>query len=240
MDSMKAPWLVVRHLELEDIGTIASVLAKLQIPYRYLDVYRGEPVPSDVAGLSGLIVMGGPMGVYEADLYPFLTAEMNLIRDAMEHSFPVLGICLGSQLIAGALGARVYPGPHKEIGWHPVEVVKRDDPLASGLPSTFPALHWHGDTFDLPARAERLFRSRFYENQGFRFGRNVYALQFHFEIDAAMIDDWLADKGCQREIAAVPGLSAATIRADTQRNADGLERLSQQVFTRFFEAVDRG
>jgi GMP synthase (glutamine-hydrolysing) len=163
---------------------------------------------------------------------------MNLIRQAAEASLPVLGICLGSQLIAGALGARVYPGSQKEIGWYPVEVVERGDPIAQGLSPNFPALHWHGDTFDLPAGAVRLFRSQLYENQGFRFARNIYALQFHFEINAAMIEDWLTDKGCQKEIAAVPGLNAETIRAETKQNAAGLERLSEQVFTRFFETVN--
>jgi GMP synthase (glutamine-hydrolysing) len=234
------PWLAVRHLEQEHIGTIAGVLDGLRIPYRYLNVYRGEPVPSGISGLGGLIIMGGSMGVYEADRYPFLAAEMDLIRQAAQASLPVLGICLGSQLIAGALGARVYAGPRKEIGWYPVEVIEPADPLAQSLPPRFLALHWHGDTFDLPAGAVRLFRSQLYENQGFRFGRNICALQFHFEINAAMIADWLADKGCQKEITAVPGLTSETIRADTLRNAADLERLSEQVFSRFFAAATRG
>jgi GMP synthase (glutamine-hydrolysing) len=227
------PWLVIRHVEHEHIGTIAAAFERARLSYSYLDVFRGQSMPEDLSGYDGLIVMGGPMGVYEADRYPFLTAEMRLIRQAARASMPVLGICLGSQLIAGALGARVYPGPQKEIGWYPIEVVASQDDLVRDLPSRFLALHWHGDTFDLPPGAERLFRSQLYENQGFRFGRSIYAFQFHFEVTAVMIADWLDDKGCQSEIAAVPGLRAAAIRLDTQRNIAQLERLSEQVFTRF-------
>src|SRR5262249_54925335 len=150
-------------------------------------------VPAEVSGIAGLIVMGGSMGVYEADRFPFLTHEMALIREASSASLPVLGICLGSQLIAAALGGRVYPGGQKEIGWYPVEVVDSRDALSQVLPPKFPALHWHGDTFELPPSATHLFRSSLYQNQGFRYGRNIYAFQFHFEINASMIDDWLAD-----------------------------------------------
>lgn len=227
------PWLVIRHVEQEHIGTMAATFERLGLDYRYLDVYRGEPVPENFTGQGGLIVMGGPMGVYEADRYPFLAAEMRLIQKAAQASMPVLGICLGSQLIAGALGSRVYAGSQKEIGWYPIEVVAPQDDLLLELPSHFLALHWHGDTFDLPPGAVRLFRSQLYENQGFRFGRNIYGFQFHFEVTAAMIADWLQDKGCQTEIAAVPGLRAGSILADTQQHVAQLERLSEQVFTRF-------
>ena len=171
------------------------------------------------------------MSVYEADRFPFLAAEMNLIRQAAEASLPVLGICLGAQLIAGALGAKVYPGPRNEIGWYPVQVVASDDELARLLPSHFMAFHWHGDTFDLPAGAVRLFRSDLYENQGFRWGRSIYAFQFHFEIDAAMVDDWLADQGCCAEVAAVPGLNPETIREETRKHAAMLGGLSERVFS---------
>ena len=229
----RPPWLVIRHVEHEHIGTLATALERESIDYHYVDVFRGDRVPETAAGLGGLIVMGGPMGVYEADRYPFLTAEMNLIRRAADAGLPVLGICLGSQLIAGALGARVYPGGHKEIGWYPVEVVAPDDTWTRGLPRRFTALHWHGDTFDLPAGATRLFRSELYENQGFRWGANVCAIQFHFEITATMIDDWLADPGCCAEIAAVPGLDADTIRRETAHHAAALEQLSSQVFSQF-------
>jgi GMP synthase (glutamine-hydrolysing) len=230
-------WLVVRHVEHEGIGTLAGVLERERIGYRYCDVFRGDRVPETASALGGLIVMGGPMGVYEADRFPFLTAEMNLIRRAADAGLPVLGICLGSQLIAGALGARVYPGGRKEIGWYSVEVAAPDDPLAQILPPRFMTFHWHGDTFDLPAEATHLFRSELFENQGFRWGANVLAIQFHFEITAAMIDEWLADSGCRAEIASVPGLNAAAIRSETAQHAAALERLSVQVFREFFRSA---
>jgi GMP synthase (glutamine-hydrolysing) len=233
--SVRLPWLVLRHVAMEHIGTMAPVLARAGIEYRYVDVFRGEQAPETCAGLGGLIVMGGPMGVYDADRYPFLTAEMSLIRRAAEAELPVLGVCLGSQLIAGALGARVYPGPQKEIGWFPIEVVDPSEQIARGLASPFMGFHWHGDTFDLPAGAVPLFRSALYPNQGFRWGRNVYALQFHLEVDRAMIAEWLVDPGCCAEMGRVPGLDPNQIREQTAQYAASLERLSAQVFTRFLE-----
>lgn len=227
------PWLVLRHVEHEHIGTLAQVLEKAGMEYRHLDVFRGEAVPDTPAGWRGLIVMGGPMGVYEADRYPFLREEQRLIRQATEAGLPVLGICLGSQLIAGALGARVYPGPKKEIGWYPVEVTSPKDEFTTGLPSRFMAFHWHGDTFDLPAGATRLFRSDLYENQGFRYGRNVYAIQFHLEINQAMIGEWLADGGCQRELATLPDADPETIRQQTAQWVGTQENLGGKVFGRF-------
>jgi GMP synthase (glutamine-hydrolysing) len=225
---------VIRHVEHEGIGTLAAVLEREQIAYRYCDVFRGDVVPEAPSELGGLIIMGGPMGVYEADRYPFLTSEMNLIRRAADADLPVLGICLGSQLIAGALGAQVYPGGRKEIGWYPIDVVSPDDELARTLPQRFMAFHWHGDTFDHPAGATHLFRSQLFENQGFRRGANVLAIQFHFEITAAMVEDWLADSGCRAEIASVPGLKAETIRRETTEHINQLERHSSRIFREFF------
>jgi len=227
------PWLVIRHVEHEGIGTLAQVLGEVGIEYQYLDVFRGETVPENLFGSLGLIIMGGPMGVYEAERYPFLQDEQRLIRQAAEAGSPVLGICLGAQLIAAALGARVYPGPQKEIGWYAVEVTAPGDDFTAGLPARFMAFHWHGDTFDLPPGATRLFRSDVYENQGFRWGRNVFAIQFHLEINAAMVDEWLADGGCQRELTAVPDVNPEIIRQQTAQWAEELEKLCAKVFGRF-------
>ena len=236
-----SPWLVLRHVEQEHIGTMAKVLDAAGMKYHYVDVFRGEPVPEKIFGsfgsfgFCGLIIMGGPMGVYEADRYPFLREEQRLIRQAAELSFPVLGICLGSQLVAGAIGARVYPGHKKEIGWYPVEVTAPADELAAGLPSRFMAFHWHGDTFDLPAGATRLFRSDLYENQGFRWGKNILALQFHLEISPEMVEEWLEDGGCQQELAALPEIDPETIRQHTALWCGELEDLGRRVFGRFLE-----
>ncbi|MBI4460511.1 MAG: gamma-glutamyl-gamma-aminobutyrate hydrolase family protein [Acidobacteria bacterium] len=215
-----------------------------ELPYRYLDVFRGEPAPDNLigslgsVGFVGLIIMGGPMGVYEADRYPFLRDELELIRRTADQGLPVLGICLGAQLIAAALGARVYPGPRKEIGWYPVEVMAEDE-LTARLPPRFPAFHWHGDTFDLPDGAVRLFRSDLYENQGFRWGKNVCAIQFHFEISKGMVEDWLEDKGCCAEVAAVPDTNAELIRRETVQWVGQLETLSKAVFSRFLAEAAR-
>ncbi len=226
-------WLVVRHVEHEHIGTLARVLEEARIPFRYADVFRGDPVPEDPGGIGGLIVMGGPMGVYEGDRYPFLLAEQRLIRRAAERGLPVVGICLGAQLIAGALGARVYPGERKEIGWYPVEVTDSSDDWTSVLPPSFLGFHWHGDTFDLPLGSTRLFRSSLFENQGFRHGPNVLAIQFHFEITAGMIDEWLQDPGCRAELDSI-GVSPGTIRSQTRQSVAELESLSAKLFSRYF------
>ena len=235
-----SPWLVFRHVEHEHIGTLAQVLADAGIAHRYVDVFRGETVPESLANPHGVIVMGGPMGVYEADRYPFLRDEQRFIRQAAEAGLPVLGICLGAQLIAAALGARVYPGPQREIGWHPVEVTSPQDDFTAGLPSRFTAFHWHGDTFDLPPGATRLFRSDLYENQGFRWGRNVLAIQFHLEITSAMVDEWLADGGCQRELAEAPDVHPEIIRQQTIQCAGELEKQGKNLFGMFLKKAGRG
>ena len=224
-------------MEREHIGTLAGALEKAAMRYRYLDLFRGDPVPQSAAGLQGLIVMGGPMGVYESDTYPFLRQEQALIRQAIAERLPVLGICLGSQLIAAELGARVYPGPRKEIGWFPAEVENPNDLLTTALPHRFPAFHWHGDTFELPAGAARLFRSDLYENQGFRYGSNVYAIQFHFEVTAEMIAEWLQDGDCLQELTPLGEGTAEKIRQETSKWASGLATLSEKVFLRFFQNV---
>jgi GMP synthase (glutamine-hydrolysing) len=224
-------------VEHEHIGTLSRVLEQAPMHHHYVDLFRGDPVPENPAQFRGLIVMGGPMGVSESDRYPFLTPEIALIRRAADARLPVLGICLGAQLIAASLGARVFPGPQKEIGWYPVEVTAPEDDLTRGLPLRFMGFHWHGDTFDLPAGARRLFRSSLYENQGFRWGRNVLALQFHFEVSAEMVGEWLEDSGCRAEMAALPDVDPETIRRQTAEWAGKLEELSGQFFGRFLKAV---
>lgn len=140
----------------------------------------GDPVPA-ATEIEGLIVMGGPMGVMDTEQHPGLTSEMKLIEEAVACDLPVLGVCLGAQLLAAALGARVYRGHGEEIGAGEVELVA-DDPVLGKEGGRLPVLHWHGDTFDLPGGAHLLASSSEYENQAFRFGERAYGLQFHVEI----------------------------------------------------------
>lgn len=160
----------------------------------------------DVLAADMLIVMGGPMGVYEETQYPWLATEKALIRDAIAAGKPVLGICLGAQLIAAALGAKVYPNKEKEIGWFPVQF---HTDLA---PSPTTVFHWHGDTFDLPANAVHLAETAVCKNQAFCIGDRVYGLQFHFEITPAAMENMLHHLGHELQPAAWVQ-SVADIRA---------------------------
>lgn len=144
-----------------------------------------------------LIVMGGPMGVYEQEKFPWLSQELSFIKEAIGKEKKVMGICLGAQLLAYALGAKVYPHTQREIGWFPIEAVDGEkDPLFSGFPSPCTVFHWHGDTFELPSGAQNFFRSQTCENQAFLFGGRVLGLQFHLEV---------SQKSLEKMVLALPG-----------------------------------
>jgi GMP synthase (glutamine-hydrolysing) len=190
--------LVVRHEPFEHLGRFAEILTQKNIPFFYRDL--GEPSALGAGALDagaldtcqGVIIMGGPQSAN--DSLPGLVAELKLIERVVAAGTPVLGICLGAQLIAKALGARVYRNPEKEIGWAPVCFTEAaaHDPVFGGVasPSTF--FHWHGETFDLPAGAQWLAYSDKCRHQAYRFGTNVYGVQFHPEITPEMIVDWSA------------------------------------------------
>src|SRR5882757_9001527 len=181
---------VLQHHAVENLGTIADALEGAALAWQYVRVHKGQPVPTEMKGAGGLIVMGGPMGVYQTERYPFLRDEMKLIEDAIKHERPVLGVCLGAQIVAAALGAKVDRNPRgKEIGWHPIQLEPsaRDDRLMRGLPETITPFHWHGDIFDLPADAESLASSDKTPCQAFRHGKATYAFQFHFEVTGASV-----------------------------------------------------
>jgi GMP synthase (glutamine-hydrolysing) len=178
--------LVLRHEPFEHLGHFAEILESQNIPFVYKDL--GESLES--AKHHPVIIMGGPQSANDA----VLAAELEWIGQAIRAGTPVLGICLGSQLIAKALGARVYKNARKEIGWAPVYFTEaaKDDPLFAGLASPTTFFHWHGETFDLPEGATWLAYSDNCRHQAFRHGRNVYGIQFHPEITPEMILDWSA------------------------------------------------
>jgi GMP synthase (glutamine-hydrolysing) len=181
------------------------------------------------------------MGVYDADQYPHLTREKAIIQRAVKNNLPVLGICLGAQLIADALGAKVYPSGIKEIGWYdlvPTQAAKKN-PLFHALKASEKVFQWHGDTFDLPQEAVHLASSPLCTNQAFRYGRTVYGLQFHLEVDSAMIDSWLEVPQNRAEIAGLEGkIDPKIIRLDTSRYIRRLTELGNYVFGAFVRLLD--
>jgi GMP synthase (glutamine-hydrolysing) len=232
---------VLQHVAVEGPGLIALALEREGIALEVTRVDRGEPVPADLGGAAGLVVLGGPMGVYEADRYPHLRDELRLIEAALRAGAPVLGVCLGSQLVAAALGARVYPGPEKEIGWFavtPKPSAASDRlfaPLVASLadpaqPASFMAMHWHGDVFELPSGATSLAASAKTEHQAFRHGDRVYGLLFHLEKTAP---DAQAMVGAFGEELASAGIPEATLLDDIEPRCARAAALGVPLFQRW-------
>jgi GMP synthase (glutamine-hydrolysing) len=234
--------LVFQHVPHEDLGALNSLLRTAGFAIHTVNFWRDGAVPANLEGFAALIVLGGPMGVYEADKYPYLAGETELIETAVKKDLPLLGICLGSQLMANALGARVYPSGIKEIGWYDLTPTAdaENDPLLRHLNATEKVFQWHGDTFDLPSGAVHLASSPLCRNQAFRYRRNAYALQFHLEVDSKMIDTWLDAPQNRGEIASLHGtIDPMMIRADTTRHIGRLENLSRSVFGDFIRLLDQ-
>lgn len=170
---------VLQHVPFEDIGSMSGWLAARRAEVAYTRFFAADQLPA-VAGLDLVIAMGGPMSVNDEATHGWLRREKEFLREVMEQGIPLVGICLGAQLIASALGARVYPGPEKEIGWWPVEGTATDAE-GFGFPPSATVFHWHGETFDLPPRARRLAHSEGCANQAFQIDRRTIGLQFHLE-----------------------------------------------------------
>ncbi len=189
--------LAFRHAPFEGAGHIASVLQTRGIDLEYVDLYREGALVPDIAAYSGLIFLGGPMSAN--DPLPYLDQERALISQAAERGQPMLGVCLGSQLIARVLGGEVHRNPEKEIGWFDIQMTEAaaQDRLFAGVDGPETVLHWHSDTWELPPGAVRLAGSKACRNQAFAARNNIYGLQFHLEVTPEMIADWqLQDENC--------------------------------------------
>ena len=172
----------LQHIPFEDPANISVWAEKRGHSVSGSALYSSQQMPT-TSQFDWLIILGGPMNVYEEQGYPWLAAEKRLIAEAIAQQKIVLGICLGAQLIADVLGARVYRNSQPEIGWFPISLTENADasPVLKDLPGRFSAFHWHGDTFDIPAGAVRLARSDACTNQAFMYGQRVIGLQFHLE-----------------------------------------------------------
>ena len=194
--------LILKNISSEGPGTIEDHLLEKGTDYSIVDLAAGELPSAEKADT--LVLMGGPMSVNESDIYPYIIKEVELVKDFIREGKKVLGICLGAQIMASALGARVYSGPEKEVGWLDIELQEDGikDPLMTKMAvhpkagdfwKRFKVFHWHGETFDLPSGAVRLAKSALYTNQAFRYGSNAYAFQFHVEVKKEMVYNWLKD-----------------------------------------------
>lgn len=228
--------IALRHIAFEDLGLLAPVLEREGWDIAYREASLDDLGDGSLREAELLVVLGGPIGVYETDSYPFLVTEIALIEQRLSRNLPVLGICLGAQLMAKALGSRVYAGPVKEIGWGQVELT--GEGAASCLSPLGEAdafvLHWHGDTFDLPDGAQRLASNQHYQNQAFAHGRNALALQFHLEADPHGLEQWYVGHASELGQAKV---SVPTLRAETTRIAPGCAAMADRVFSRWLREL---
>ena len=224
---------VIRHVHFEDLGTFAEPLARAGYECQYYDVGHGLPA-EDPADVDLLIVLGAPVGVYEEDKYPFLRGELGCLTARLDAGGPAFGICLGAQLIARALGARVYPSGVKEIGWGPVDLTKAASTTPLRHLANTPVLHWHGDTFDMPQGAVHLAATPACRNQAFCVGSNILAVQFHPEVDpAAGIEPWLVGHAAELGQA---GIDPGALR-DGTKTAASLPAKARKMFAEWLEGL---
>lgn len=214
----------IQHLAFEDLGSLEDVFYAAGYRVRYFEA-GVDDLATAFAHPELLVILGGPIGVYEVEDYPFLKDELILLKQRLASNKPTLGICLGAQLIAQALGARVYAGAVKEIGWSTLQLHNlAENPLAAL--KDVPVLHWHGDTFDLPEQADLLASSALYPNQAFRVGPNIVALQFHIEVAAEAIERWLIGHTCELRKA---NMDIAALRADSVQYGKNLQQACHSV-----------
>lgn len=239
--------LVLTHVAHEGPARVGDALERAGIEMDTRRLHAGDELPHALGDWDLLVVMGGPMGVLDVGdpRYPFLERELELIRTAVRNEFPTLGLCLGAQLLAAAAGARVYPNmagdpprPVREVGWGAIHFVRTpaEEPYLAGLDPAEVVLHWHGDTFDLPAGAVLVASTLPCENQMFRLGRRQFGLQFHVELRASDIRTWLDADRSYVEGALGPG-GPARVLHDTARYLPRLAQRGDRLLDGLIEAM---
>jgi GMP synthase (glutamine-hydrolysing) len=233
-----SPLLVLQHIACEPPAAFEDELRSRGLDLVRVELDEGEP-PPDWRGFPAIVVMGGPMGAYDEADHPWLVDEKRLLREAVEADVPVWGVCLGAQLLASALGARVYRGERPEVGLLPVGLTPAaaEDPVFGDAPSSFPTLQWHGDSFDLPDGATLLASSPAYRHQAFRVGRS-YGLQFHLEVTPELATEWGEVPAYAESLEATLGPGALErLLASVEGNADTTLPLARSLFGRWLEAA---
>ena len=232
--------VVLQHVPYEILGTMNPLFKQQGMRIKYVNFGRHPHAEPSLRRADALVILGGPMNVDMIEEHPYLQTEIKLIQRAMEKQIPILGICLGAQLVAKAAGARVSKNPQKEIGWYDVSLTEEGvkDPLLMVFNKTEKIFQWHGDTFDLPKNSVHLASSAACSNQAFRIGDNIYGFQFHLEVDQPMIERWLNVPAHIEEMVASEGkINPEKIRQETPLYIARAERLSNQTFIAFGKLI---
>lgn len=227
--------IAIRHVAYEDLGAFGPAIERAGYALRYCDMGVDSLADVDPVVTDLLVVLGGPIGAYDEAIYPFVSEQDSLLEARIGANRPTLGICLGAQLMARAMGARVHQAPAKEIGFGPLSLTGAGlaSPLAPYAGEN--VLHWHGDTFDLPKEAERLASTPLCANQGFVRGANVLGVQCHPEIGAHGFERWLIGSSLELSHA---GINVVKLRAEHQRLAPGLEARANACISAWLDRLD--
>jgi GMP synthase (glutamine-hydrolysing) len=232
--------LAITHVAFEDLGSLGTELTHAGFNIEVIDACTANLRAINALAPDLMVVLGGPIGVYERDAYPFIEVEFDLLRSRLAAKRPTLGICLGAQLMAAALGARVYPGTHgKELGWAPVYVssdLNAPPWFRALLSPELRVLHWHGDTFDLPAGATHLARTAHYANQGFVVGNYALALQFHLEVTVQGLERWYV--GHANELAQAR-ICVRQLREESRTFGPELETVASRVWRQWLDLASK-
>jgi GMP synthase-like glutamine amidotransferase len=231
--------LVLQHIACEHPGVFSEVIRERAADAVAVELDAGEALP-DWREFDGVVAMGGPMGAGDESEHPWLTAEKRLVREAVEGGRPFLGVCLGVQVLAAALGAPVYAAERAEVGLLEVELTEqgREDPLFAGLDERLVSLQWHGDTFELPEGAVHLARSEQVPNQAFRAGERAYGVQFHLEVTAEMAREWAAVPAYRDSLAATLGAErGAAFIAEVERRAEEMHPVARRLFANWLDLI---
>lgn len=231
-------FLIIKHIDIEGPGTLGDFLRAKGIQTRTVELGEGEPLPVSLEGIKAVIVLGGPMNVDEEDKYPFLKAENEFIQKALKSNVPYLGICLGSQLLAKAAGARVVCSPVKEIGWYTIDLTEegRKDPLFKGFRADESIYHWHGDMFMIPSNGALLATAKGCPHQALRVGKNAYGVQFHVEVTDKSIKEW-SDEYIENDL---PGRRdhAKAMLDDYYTHKERFHAQANQIYQNFLDIVN--
>lgn len=227
--------IAMRHLHFEDLGTLQPLLEARGYAIRYVDATQAELSAKDALSADLLVLLGGPIGAFDDRTYPFIGDELAVVRQRLERQRPLLGICLGAQLIARAMGARVEAMGVKEIDFAPLMLTPDGEASSLGMLGEVPVLHWHGDRFDIPNGAVRLAGTAACDNQAFAVGQHVLALQCHLEADPHRFERWLVGHACEL---AQAGIDPRTLRGDAQALRTRLPLAARAAFGAWLDGIE--